>query len=283
MDKTAILLISCPDRKGIVAEVANFLYQNNANILHADEHIDIESKLFFLRVEWNMDGFLLKPEKIKTLFAPIAKKFKMDTKLAFSDHRPNLAIFVSKEDHCLADLLYRYNNNELKCNIRMVISNHSNAKEIVGYYKIPFIKIPTDDNFEAAEDKALSLLIKQNIDFLILARYMKILSPSFVKIFPNKIINIHHSFLPAFIGANPYKQAYYRGVKIIGATSHYVTEALDQGPIIEQDVVRVSHQDSVKDLKQKGRDLEKIVLSRAVRLHLENKILVYSNKTVVFD
>jgi formyltetrahydrofolate deformylase len=284
MEKTAVLLISCPDRRGIVATVAEFLYKNNANIIHADEHQDSELNLFFLRVEWDMKDFSLDEKSFKKAFAPIAKEFNMKIKIAYSGYLPKAAIFVSREDHCLADLLYRHNSGELKCEIQLVISNHPNAKKIVEFYKIPFFEIPVmQENKEAAEKEEFDLLKKHKIDFIVLARYMRILSPMFVKAYPNTIINIHHSFLPAFIGANPYQKAYNRGVKIIGATSHYVTKTLDEGPIIEQDVIRVSHRDTIEDLIQKGRDLEKIVLSRAVLWHIENKILVFANKTVVFN
>lgn len=284
MKNTAILLINCSDRKGIVATVADFLYKHGANILHADQHQDSDINLFFQRVEWDLADFNLTADQFHKYFTPIAKKFQMQWKLAFSQDRPKLAIFVSKEDHCLTDLLYRHQNGELNCDIPLVISNHSIAKKITEFYNIPFCEIPVDkDNRKEAEQSFIALLKKNNIDLMVLARYMQILSADFIKHYPLGIINIHHSFLPAFIGARPYHQAYARGVKIIGATSHYVTSGLDNGPIIEQDIIRISHRDSVNDLIQKGRDLERIVLSRAVRWHLENRILVYANKTVVFD
>lgn len=284
MKNTATLLISCPDRKGIVASVANFLYQHNANILHADEHQDSQLNLFFLRVEWDMTDFALKSQEFDKSFSKLAEEFKMDWKVKYSNYKSKVAILVSKEDHCLADLLYRHKSKELECEIALVISNHPDVKSVAEFYNIPFFEIPIDkDNKAEAERKILKLLKDKNVDLLVLARYMQILSGEFIKEFGFPIINIHHSFLPAFEGAKPYHQAYERGVKIIGATSHYVTVDLDQGPIIEQDILRVSHRDSVLDLVQKGRDMEKIVLSRAVKWHLENKVLVYSNKTVVFD
>lgn len=281
MENKAVLLISCPDRKGIVATVADFLYKNDGNILHADEHIDAESNLFFLRVEWDLTGFKLNKTEFKKLFAEIAKEFEMTWKVAYSSNRPKVAILVSREDHCLADLLYRHKNLELNCDIALVISNHKEAKSITKFYNIPFyeISVPKDE----AEKKILRLLKENNIDLVVLARYMQILSADFIKQLSKPIINIHHSFLPSFVGAKPYNQAHQKGVKIIGASSHYVTADLDQGPIIEQDILRVSHKDSVHDLVQKGRDIERIVLSRAVKWHIENKALIYLNKTVVFD
>ncbi len=283
MKNTATLLISCPDQKGIVASVANFLYQHNANILHADEHQDNEKNLFFLRTEWDMADFSLNRKEFKKLFTPIALKFKMDWNVLYSKDKLNVAIFLSKEDHCLADLLYRYKNSEIYCDIKLIISNHENAKDISKFYKIPFFQIPSTDNRVEDEKKILTLLKANNIGLAVLARYMKILSAEFINQFGNPIINIHHSFLPSFIGSKPYHQAYDRGVKIIGATAHYVTKELDQGPIIDQDILRITHRDSIEDLVQKGKDVEKTVLSRAVRWHIENRILTYANKTVVFE
>ncbi|HSW75692.1 MAG TPA: formyltetrahydrofolate deformylase [Candidatus Saccharimonadales bacterium] len=283
MNNTATLLISCPDKKGIVASVANFLYEHNANILHADEHQDNENKLFFLRTEWDLMDFSINREEFKKLFTQTAKKFQMDWKIRYSSDKLNVALFLSKEDHCLADLLYRYKNNEINFNIKMTISNYPNAKELSEFYNIPFYEIPSTDNREKDEQKILSVLGKSNIDLIILARYMKIFSPEFIQKFGNPIINIHHSFLPSFVGARPYHQAYERGVKIIGATAHYVTAELDQGPIIDQDTLRISHRDSIENLIQKGKDIEKIVLSRAVKSHIEDRVLIYGNKTVVFD
>lgn len=284
MKNTATLLLSCPDRKGIVAAVAEFLYKHNANILHADEHLDSEKILFFLRKEWDLSDFSLSKEKFEALFSAIADKFQMKWKVFYSGNKPKIAIFVSQEEHCLSDLLYRYKSNELNCSVSLIVSNHPNAKALAGYHGIPFYKIETNkDNKIEAEKQILALLEKNNIGLIVLARYMRILSSSFIQDFGNPIINIHHSFLPAFVGAKPYHQAYERGVKVIGATAHYVTADLDQGPIIEQDVLRVSHRDSIGDLSQKGKDIEKIVLSRAVKWHIENRVLTYGNKTVVFD
>jgi len=284
MKNSAVLLISCPDRKGIVAGVADFLYTHNANILHADEHQDSERSLFFLRIEWDLADFTLDSEQFQVSFSQLAEKFHMQWRVAYSTDLSKMAVFVSKEDHCLADLLYRYKSGELTCTIPLIISNHAFAKPIADFYQIPFYEIPVDnDNKERAEEQALRLLARYSVDVVVLARYMRILSANFINAFSQPIINIHHSSLPAFIGKQPYHQAYERGVKIIGATSHYVTPDLDQGPIIAQDMLHVSHRDSVEDLIQKGRDIEKIVLSRAVKWHIQNKILVYANKTVVFD
>lgn len=284
MKKTATLLINCPDRKGLVAAIADFLYRHNANILHADQHQDAEENLFLMRVEWDRTGFALTPEQFEQEFALIAEKFQMQWQLKLSGHKPRLAIFVSKYDHCLVDLLYRHQSGELACDIPLIISNHPDTKRIADFYGIPFEVIEvTKENKAEAEAKQFALLDAYNIDLIVLARYMQVLSSEFVTRYPQRIINIHHSFLPAFVGARPYHRAFERGVKLIGATSHYVTEILDEGPIIEQDIVRVSHRDQLEDLIQKGRDLEKVVLSRAVRWHVENRILLYSNKTVIFD
>jgi formyltetrahydrofolate deformylase len=283
MKNSAILLISCPDRKGEVATIADFVYRHNGNILHADEHGDEESGLFLMRVEFDPKDFDIDLADFGKYFAPIAETFAMNWRLAQSAQRPRMIIFVSKYDHCLVDLLYRHQSGELACEIPLIISNHPDTQPIADFYKIPFTVIPvTKDNKAKAEAQTNSLLEKYRPDFIVLARYMQILSNEFVGRYPRRIVNIHHSFLPAFIGGRPYHQAFERGVKLIGATSHYVTQELDDGPIIEQDVVRVSHRDTVEDLIRKGRDLEKIVLSRAVRLHVENRVLVYGNKTVVF-
>ena len=283
MDQSAILLIHCPDRKGLVAAVAEFVYGNNGNILHADQHQDRASGLFFMRVEWDLQGFALHPTEIAARFAPIAERFGMRWHLARSSVRPRVAIFVSRQDHCLADLLYRHRIGELKCEIPLVVSNHPEAKTLTDAYGTPFLHLPVDaSDKREAERRQLQLLEEHGIDLVVLARYMQTLSPEFVNRYEERIINVHHSFLPAFSGANPYRRAYERGVKLIGATSHYVTSALDEGPIIDQDVVRVSHRDQIDDLIQKGRDLEKLVLARAVRWHLDHRILSYANKTVVF-
>lgn len=281
---TATLLITCPDRKGLVATIADFLYRHDANILHADQHQDGENNLFLMRVEWDMAEFAPDPDEFAQLFAPIATRFEMDWQLKLTQKRPQVAIMVSQHDHCLADLLYRHQSGELDCDIALIISNHRHAEKLAGFYGIPFHLIEVNqDNKAQAEAAQFALLDQHRIDLIVLARYMQILSPRFVQRYPQRIINIHHSFLPAFIGARPYHRAFERGVKLIGATSHYVTEVLDEGPIIEQDIVRISHREEVKDLIQKGRDLERVVLSRAVRWHIESRILVYANKTVVFS
>ncbi len=288
MKPSAILLISCPDAKGEVATIADFVYRHGGNILHADEHADEESGLFLMRVEFDPKDFDIDLNDkdlagFSKHFFPIADKFKMNWRLALSSHRPRMIIFVSKYDHCLVDLLYRHQSGELACDIPLIISNHPDNQPIADFYKIPYSVVSiTKDNKLQAEEQIHSLIEAHKTDFMVLARYMQILSNDFVNRYPQRIINIHHSFLPAFVGARPYHQAFERGVKLIGATSHYVTEVLDDGPIVEQDVVRVSHRDTVEDLIRKGRDLEKVVLSRAVRWHVENRVLVYGNKTVVF-
>ena len=284
MKNTATLLITCPDTKGIVAAIANFLYQHNANILHADQHQDAENSLFLMRVEWDLKDFSLDEASFAKAFEVIAKTYKMTWELKFSKDKSRMAIMVSQYDHCLADLLHRYKNNELQCDIPLIISNHLDTQKLADFYGIPFFHIPVEkDKKKEAEAKQFALFEKYQVDFIVLARYMQILSEDFVRRYPQRVINIHHSFLPAFIGARPYHRAFERGVKLIGATSHYVTEVLDEGPIIEQDIDRISHRDQVEDLIQKGRDLERIVLSKAVRWHIENRILIYANKTVIFD
>ena len=284
MRHTAILLISCPDQKGLVAAIAEFLLRHNANILHADQHQDAELKLFLMRVEWEMAGFELDPADFSAAFAPIAERFEMRWRLALSANKPRMAIFVSKFDHCLADLLYRYQTGELHCELPIIISNHEDTRWLADAYRIPFqhLAMNKDDKAET-ERLQRAILHDLHIDFIVLARYMQVLSPDFLRHYPNRIINIHHSFLPAFHGAKPYHRAFERGVKLIGATAHYVTETLDDGPIIEQDVARISHRDHLEDLIHKGADLEKVVLSHAVKWHLDNRVLVYANKTVVFD
>jgi formyltetrahydrofolate deformylase len=283
MNNSAVLLISCPDRKGLVATISDFVYRHGGNILHADEHGDKSSKLFLMRVEFDPSEFDLDFAEFPKHFSPIAAKFQMDWRLARSDRRPKMAILVSRYDHCLVDLLYRHKSGELPCDIPLIISNHSDNQAVAEFYGVPFFLVPTATERKAEDEKKiLALLKKHDPDLIVLARYMQILSPDFVNEYAHRIINIHHSFLPAFVGAKPYHQAFARGVKLIGATSHYVTEVLDDGPIIEQDVIRISHSDSLEHLLQKGRDLEKIVLSRAVRWHIENRVLLYGNKTVVF-
>ena len=284
MKNTATLLITCPDARGIVAAIADFLHQHNANILHADQHQDAENNLFLMRVEWDLAGFSLDETSFNQAFALIANKFSMQWQLKLSQHKARVAIMVSQYDHCLADLLHRHKSGELACEIPLVISNHRDTEKLVQFYGVDFHHIPVSkDNKAEAEAAQFKLFDEYKIDLIVLARYMQILSPDFVTRYPQRIINIHHSFLPAFIGARPYHRAFERGVKLIGATGHYVTEVLDEGPIIEQDIERISHRDQVEDLIQKGRDLERVVLSKAVRWHIENRILLYANKTVIFD
>ena len=284
MPHTAVLLISCPDQKGLVAAIADFLLHHDANILHADQHQDAELKLFLMRVEWDLTGFTLDLAEFSAAFQPIVERFGMAWRLAESSRKPRLAVFVSKFDHCLADLLYRYQSGELHCELPIILSNHEDTCWLAEAYRVPYQYLAVlQDAKHEAEQTQLAILRDQRIDFIVLARYMQVLSPEFIRHFPNRIINIHHSFLPAFHGAKPYHRAFERGVKLIGATAHYVTETLDDGPIIEQDVARISHRDSLDDLINKGADLEKVVLSRAVKWHLDNRVLVYANKTVVFD
>ncbi|HUF52203.1 MAG TPA: formyltetrahydrofolate deformylase [Dehalococcoidia bacterium] len=281
---TATLLISCRDQKGLVAAVSDFLYRNNGNIIHADQHTDREEGVFLQRVEWELEGFDLPREEIATTFKPIALRFGMDWTLHFSDAQTRVALFVSKLPHCLYDLVGRWRMGELRGEVPLIISNHEDHRKIAEDYGIQFHCLPvTPENKAQQESLAMKLLEEWDINAVVLARYMQVLSEDFVRRYPNQIINIHHSFLPAFAGARPYHQAHERGVKIIGATAHFVTPDLDQGPIIDQGVASVSHRDSVDDLVRKGRDLEKTVLARAVDLHLRNRILVYGNKTVVFD
>ncbi|MEW4335261.1 formyltetrahydrofolate deformylase [Chromobacterium vaccinii] len=281
---SATLLISAPDKKGLVAAIANFLMTYNANIMHADQHQDTSENLFLMRVQWDLDGFTLPMDSFAAAFQPIADEHGMKWKVSLSARKPRMAIFVSQYEHCLVDLMHRWRIGELDCDIPLVISNHDTCRRLVEFNGIPFhvIKV-TKDNKAEAEAEQFRLLEEAGVDFIVLARYMQILSSGFVERYPDRVINIHHSFLPAFDGAKPYHRAFARGVKLIGATSHYVTEDLDEGPIIEQEVTRISHRDTVEDLVEKGRDLEKVVLSRAVRWHLDNRVLSYSNKTVVFD
>jgi formyltetrahydrofolate deformylase len=288
MNNTAILLIDCPDRKGLVATVSGLLYEHGANIIHADQHQDHEAGLFFMRVEWALEDFDV--EAFRSRFTPIAANLQMDWRLELSSTVTRVAIFVSQYLHCYADLLYRYKAGELACEIPLIVSNHPGGLALAEFHGIPFhhVEIGPDGKTGAAgkaeaERRQIELLEEQRIDLIVLARYMQILSPEFVSRFPNRIINVHHSFLPAFVGAKPYHRAFERGVKLIGSTSHYVTEVLDDGPIIEQDVTRISHRDQLEDLIEKGRDLERVVLSRAVRWRLAHRILSYGSKTVVFD
>lgn len=289
MKDTAVLLIDCPDRKGLVARVSGLLYERGANILHADQHIDHEAGLFFMRVEWELNGagageggFDL--EGFKDAFAQLAAELEMRWRLSASARRPRVALFCSQYLHCVADLLYRWRAGELACEIPLIVSNHHEVAELAAFYGVDFAHTPvTAATRDEAEQRQLDLLASHGVEVVVLARYMQILSSAFVDRYPAAIINVHHSFLPAFTGARPYHAAHARGVKLIGATSHYVTAELDDGPIIEQDVARISHRDQVEDLVARGRDLERMVLSRAVRWHLDRRILCYGNKTVVFD
>ena len=281
---TAVLLINCPDQRGLVARVAQFIYQNNGNILHSDHHTDAESGLFLMRIEWELEGFSIPREKLAETFAPQAAALNLTWQLHLSDPLPRMAIFVSKQSHCLYDLLWRHRAGELAAELVLVVSNHTELASEVERHGIPFVVFPiTPETKKEQEQRELELLAEKKVDLVVLARYMQILGRQMVDRYPHRIINIHHSFLPAFVGARPYHQAHERGVKLIGATSHYVTAELDEGPIIEQDVVRISHRDTVEDLIRKGRDLERVVLARAVRFHLEHRILPYGRKTVVFD
>jgi formyltetrahydrofolate deformylase len=284
MSDTAILLLRCPERKGVVAAVAGFIYEHNGNIVRADEHQDPDLKLYFMRVEWDLADFALPLERFGERFGPIAGEFGMEWRITRASYRPKVAIFVSKSGHCLADLLYRHHIGELCCDIPLVIGNHGDLRDLTEFYGIPFHEIRVDkDGKGEAERISLDLLGAAGAELVVLARYMQILSSSFIERYANRMINVHHSFLPAFVGAKPYHRSYERGVKLVGATSHYVTEVLDEGPIIEQDTVRVSHRDSLHDLVRKGGDAERAVLTRAVRWHIENRIMVYGNKTVVFS
>lgn len=282
--ETAVLLISCPDQKGLVAAVSDFVARNGGNITHAEQHVDVPQNIFFHRVEWELNGFAIPTARIGECFQKVADRFQMTWSLRFSSERARTAIFVSKYDHCLLDLLYRYRIGELNGDMVAVVSNHPDLESEVKPFGIPFHVFPISAaTKEDQERRELELLQSLDVELVVLARYMQVLSPRFVRAYSNRIINIHHSFLPAFVGGKPYHQAYDRGVKLIGATSHYVTEELDQGPIIEQDVCRVTHRDSIETMISKGRELERRVLGRAVRLHLQHRILAYGHKTVVFD
>jgi formyltetrahydrofolate deformylase len=284
VNRSAILHVQCPDRKGLDATLAEFIYRADGNILHFEQHMVPELGLYLARIEWDLTGFQIKMQDFARHFAPIADRMNMKWQIAFSSDRQRVAVFVSKYDHCLVDLLYRWNTGELACEIPIIISNHADAKRHADFYGVPFHWMEvTRENKQETERQQNELLQQHCVDLIVLARYMQILSPEFIANYPQQIINIHHSFLSAFVGAKPHHQAFARGVKLLGATAHYVTEVLDDGPIIEQDVIRISHRDSLQDLVQKGRDLEKIVLSRAVGWHLEHRVLLYVNKTVVFD
>ncbi len=283
--KSAILLIHCPDKPGIVVSITEFIHNNSGNILYLDQHVDGECGVFFMRIEWDLTSFAIQRDKIAEYFETlVASRYQMTAQLHFSDTSLRMALFVSKMSHCFYDLLARYECGELNVEIPVIISNHTDLQHAAERLDIDFHHIAiTKDNKKQQEDKQKELLLQHNIDFIVLARYMQVLSDDFVKDYPQNIINIHHSFLPAFPGGRPYHSAYERGVKIIGATSHYVTAELDAGPIIEQDVVHVSHKDTVEDMVRIGRDLEKIVLARAVRHHVHHDLLVYQNRTVVFE
>jgi len=282
---SAILLMHCPDNKGIVAQVTGFINDNNGNIITLDEHVDRLDKIFYMRIEWELDGFLIPQEKIADFFSTlIAARYNMTWNIYFSDKRPRMAIFVSKLSHCLYDILSRVHAGEWDVEIPLIISNHHDLEPVANQFGISFHCIEkNDENRLQQELRELELLKQHQISFVVLARYMRVLSSDFIRHYPNEIINIHHSFLPAFPGAKPYHSAYERGVKIIGATSHYVTSELDAGPIIDQDIVRISHRDSIDRLIMKGKDVEKLVLSRAILMHLQRRILVYNNRTVVFN
>ncbi len=284
-NNSAVLLIHCPDKPGIVVAITDFIHSNGGNILYLDQHVDVQRSAFFMRIEWDLQGFAIQQEKIAEYFETlVATRYEMTTQLHFSGYKPRMALFVSKMSHCFYDLLARYECGELNVDIPVIISNHSDLQIAAERLGIDYHCISVNrDNKAKQEEKQLKLLQQYDIDFIVLARYMQVLSDNFVKHWPQKIINIHHSFLPAFPGGRPYHSAHERGVKIIGATSHYVTAELDAGPIIEQDVVHVSHKDSVEDMIRIGRDLEKIVLARAVRHHVHHDLLVYENRTVVFE
>ena len=285
MMKTAKLLLHCPDKPGILAEVTDFITVNKGNIIYLDQYVDHVENIFFMRIEWELESFLVPQEKIEDYFETLyAQKYGMSFRLYFSDVKPRMAIFVSKMSHCLFDLLARYTAGEWNVEIPLIISNHPDLQHVAERFGIPFHLFPiTKETKEEQEKKEMELLAKHKVNFIVLARYMQVISEKMIDAYPNRIINIHHSVLPAFVGAKPYHAAFERGVKIIGATSHYVTTELDAGPIIEQDVVRITHKDTVQDLVNKGKDLEKIVLSRAVQKHIERKVLAYKNKTVIFN
>ena len=282
---TAKLLLHCPDKPGILAEVTDFITVNKGNIIYLDQYVDHVENIFFMRIEWELKDFLVPQEKIEDYFRTLyGQKYEMDFRLYFSDVKPRMAIFVSKLSHCLFDMLARYTAGEWNVEIPLIISNHPDLQHVAERFGIPFYLFPiTKETKEEQERKEMELLAKHKITFIVLARYMQVISEQMINAYPNKIINIHHSFLPAFVGAKPYHAAFQRGVKIIGATSHYVTTELDAGPIIEQDVVRITHKDAIEDLVNKGKDLEKIVLSRAVQKHIERKVLTYKNKTVMIQ
>jgi len=281
---TAILLLSCPDRIGLVSRISHFIFERGGNILDLDEHVDPEEQVFSIRIAWDMRNFSIPTSELKEAFTPLAKEFNATWDIKFLEKKTKVAIFVSKYDHCLHEILWRNKMGEFLIEISFIISNHPDLEPLANQYHIPFYLFPiTRENKIDQEKKELRLLAEHNVETIVLARYMQILSSEFVKKYPSKIINIHHSFLPAFVGSNPYKQAFQRGVKIIGATSHYVTEELDEGPIIDQDIIRISHKDTLKDLIRKGRDLERLVLARALNYHFEHRVLVKGRKTIIFE
>lgn len=278
------MLLSCPDNKGLVARISNFISEGGGNIISLNEHVDTLEKTFFFRVVWDMEKFKISEKELENEFRPLAEELDATWQIHFTGQKLRIAVFVSRYDHCLQELLWRQRLDDYPAEIPLIISNHPDARSMAEYHRIPFYVFPIDpENKAAQEEKEIRLLRENNIDTIVLARYMQVLSSTFIDNYPGRIINIHHSFLPAFMGGNPYKQAYERGVKIIGATSHYVTEDLDEGPIIEQDIVRISHRDTTEDLIRKGRDLERIVLARAVYFHAQHRILLNGRKTIVFD
>lgn len=280
----ATLMVSCPDRKGIVAALAQLLYGHGANIVDADQHTDLTAAMFFQRIRFDLAELHTDRHTLQRAIADVAERFDMTHRLTYESERKRIAIFVSKYDHCLYDLLLRHRAGELACDIALVVSNHPDLKYVADQFGVPFHVFAIDKTNKAEQERAQwALLEQERVDLVVLARYMQILSPEFAARYDNRVINIHHSFLPAFIGSKPYHRAYERGVKLIGATAHYATGELDEGPIIEQDVIRASHRDSVDDLIRKGRDLEKTALARAVKWHVEDRVLVYGNKTVIFD
>jgi formyltetrahydrofolate deformylase len=283
VDPTAILLLSCPDRPGIVAAVADFVFRHGGNIVHAEQHTDDVEGIFLQRVEFTLAGFGIDREDLDAAFAPVAARFDMDVRIRCSDERPRVAVLASRAPHCLVDLLTRWRSGELPADLALVASNHPDHEDLCRYAGVPFHHLPVGADIARQEGDLTALLLDEGVELVVLARYMRILSPAFVDRWPNRIINIHHSFLPAFVGAEPYRQAHDRGVKVIGATAHYVTAELDEGPIIDQDVTRVSHRDGVAELARKGRDLEVVVLARALRAHLEHRVLPLGGRTVVFS
>jgi formyltetrahydrofolate deformylase len=281
---TAVLLLSCKDRSGLVSRMSHFVFERGGNILDLDEHVDVDEKYFFVRIAWDMKNFSIPESEVANAFAPMAKEFNAEWAIKFTSKDLRVAIFVSKYDHCLREILWRQSLKEFDIEIPLVISNHEDLKPLAEHYNIPYFVFPiTNDGKIEQEKKELALLKENKIDTIVLARYMQILTPQIIDEYPNQVINIHHSFLPAFVGSNPYRQAYQRGVKIIGTTSHYVTKELDDGPIIDQDIIRVSHRDTLKDLVRKGRDLERLIIARALYFHAQHRILVHGKKTIIFE